>query len=136
MEFELRCLKSDDLFSMFTILSKIGFKDIKGMLTPDSVKDLVKAFKESEQDDKTDEQDDIDFSTIVGFNMMFEVLDILMRNLPVCKNDVYSFLASLSGMGVSEIADLEMVTFTEMVIAVVQKEEFKDFFKAVAKLFK
>jgi len=28
-----------------------------------------------------------------------------------------------------------MLTFTEMVIAVVKKEEFKDFFQAVTKLF-
>lgn len=32
MEFELRTLKSDDLFPMFGILSKIGFKDLKEIL--------------------------------------------------------------------------------------------------------
>lgn len=41
MEFELRTLKSDDLFPMFGILSKIGFKDLKEIITPDKIKDML-----------------------------------------------------------------------------------------------
>ena len=39
-------------------------------------------------------------------------------------------------MTVKEIGNLDMVTFTEMIVAVVQKQEFKDFFRVVSKLFK
>ena len=59
-----------------------------------------------------------------------------MKNLPKCEKEIYSFLAGLSGMTAKEIADLDMVTFTEIVIAVVRKEEFQDFFKVVSGLFK
>jgi hypothetical protein len=127
MEFELRKLKADDMFLMFGILSKIGFNDLKSVLTPEKVKEVTSAFKQGE--------DGEDLSTFVGFNIMFSAVEIIMKNLPFCKNEIYSLLASLSGMTAKEIADLDMVTFTEMVIAVVRKEEFKDFFKAVAKLF-
>jgi hypothetical protein len=75
-------------------------------------------------------------STYLGFNIMLEAVEIIMKNLPSCKVEIYTLLSSLSGMTVKQIADLDMVTFTEMIIAVVQKEEFKDFFKVVAKLFK
>ena len=34
-----------------------------------------------------------------------------------------------------DIAELPMVTFTELIVAVIQKEEVKDFFKVVSKLF-
>ena len=128
MEFELRKFKADDLFLMFGILSKIGFNDLKETLTPESVKGLTSAFKQDEGAE--------DMSTFLGFNIMFSAVEIITKNLPSCKKEIYAFLASLSGMTANEIADLDMVTFTEMVIAVVQKEEFKDFFKAVAKLFK
>ena len=127
MTFELRNLKADDMFLMFRILSKIGFSDMKETLTPEKVKEITSAFKQGENGE--------DMSTFLGFNIMFSAVEIITKNLPSCKNEIYSMLASLSGMTATEIADLDMVTFTEMVIAVVRKEEFKDFFKAVAKLF-
>jgi orotidine-5'-phosphate decarboxylase len=129
IKFELRGLKSDDMFPMFGILSKIGFKDLKNSLTPERVAELTTAFKQT-NDDSTD------MSTYLGFNIMVEAVEIIMKNLPSCKVEIYTLLSSLSGMTVKQIADLDMVTFTEMIIAVVQKEEFKDFFKVVAKLFK
>ena len=51
MEFELRTLKSDDLFPMFGILSKIGFKDLKEIITPDKIKDMdfLEVFDEKQQ---------------------------------------------------------------------------------------
>ena len=129
IKFELRGLKSDDMFPMFGILSKIGFKDLKNSMTPERIAELTTAFKES-NDDSTD------MSTYIGFNIMIDAVEIIMKNLPSCKGEIYTLLSSLSGMTVKQIADMDMVTFTEMIIAVVQKEEFKDFFKVVAKLFK
>lgn len=73
---------------------------------------------------------------MVGVSVVMEVVSIIMKNLPSCKNEIYTFLSGLSGMTVKEIGNLDMVTFTEMIVAVVQKQEFKDFFKVVSKLFK
>lgn len=130
--FELRKLKSDDMFLMFSILSKIGFNDIKQTFTPDKLKEILFVFKQENEE----KEDIIDMGTALGFGVVMDVSEIIFRNLPSCKTEIYSFLASLSGMTAEQIADLDMVTFTEMVIAVVQKEDFKDFFKVVAKLFK
>lgn len=130
VKFELRGLKSEDMFPMFGILSKIGFKDLKDSLTPDRVKEITTTFQQNQGDEAND------MATYVGFNIMIDMVETIMKNLPSCKVEIYTLLSSLSGMTVKQIADLDMVTFTEMVIAVVQKEEFKDFFKVVAKLFK
>lgn len=129
MEFELRTLKSDDLFPMFGILSKIGFKDLKEIITPDKIKDMKSMI--SQNDDEN-----TDATTMLGVSVVMEIVSIIMKNLPSCKNEIYTFLSGLSGMTVKEIAELDMVTFTEMIVAVVQKQEFKDFFKVVSKLFK
>jgi len=135
-KFELRGLKSCDMFPMFGILSKIGFKDLKNSLTPESIQDMMDAFKESEGDGKDKDKDSNGAkTTFVGFSIVMDVVEIIMKNLPRCEKEIYSFLANLSGMTVEEIADLDMVTFTEMIIAVVQKDEFKDFFKVVSRLF-
>lgn len=127
-KFELRGLKSCDMFPMFTILSKIGFKDLKNSLSPEAIQNMMEAFNGNEED--KDAQ-----TTFLGFSIIMDVVEIIMKNLPSCEKEIYSLLASLSGMTVKEIADLDMVTFTEMVIAVVQKDEFKDFFKVVSRLF-
>lgn len=135
MEFELRTLKSDDLFPMFGILSKIGFKDLKEIITPDKIKDMKSMI--SQKDTSTNGEDkNTDATTMLGVSVVMEVVSIIMKNLPSCKNEIYTFLSGLSGMTVKEIGNLDMVTFTEMIVAVVQKQEFKDFFKVVSKLFK
>lgn len=121
IDYELRNLKSDDIFIVSQILSKIGVKELKASFTSERIKELSSG--------KVD-------TTALGFNIMVDVADLVLKNLPSCQNEIYTFLASLTGMTVKAIADLPMVDFTEMVIAVIQKDEFRDFFKVVAKLFK
>lgn len=135
--FELRELKSSDIFPMFKIMGKIGFKDLKDRLTPDKVKELTAMFKQDETAD-ADQKESVDADEqmmFIGFNVIFEVVEIIMNNLPSCEQEIYSFLAGLSGMKVKEVANLPLVTFTEMIVEVLKKEEFKDFFKAVSRLF-
>lgn len=129
MDFELRKLKSDDIFPMIGILSKVGFKDIQTILTPEKMKEMMKVFNRKEDEE-------VNMTTVLGMNIIFEVVSIIMRNLPSCKKEIYSFLSGLSGMKEEEIAELDIATFTEMIVSVIQKEEFKDFFKVVSRLFK
>jgi hypothetical protein len=131
--FELRELKSSDVFPMFKIMGKIGFKDLKDKLTPDRVKELTSMFKQDETD--AEPVDANEQMMYVGFNVVFEAVEVIMNNLPNCEQDIYQFLAGLSGMKVKEVANLPLVTFTEMIVEVLKKEEFKDFFKAVSRLF-
>lgn len=130
--FELRELKSSDVFPMVQILNKVGFKELKTVLTPDKVKDMMKSFKDAGSEKA---EDGVDKSTILGFNLILEIVGIVMNNLPSCEEDLYRFISNVSGLSVKEIADLPMGDFAEMVVAIVQKQEFKDFFKAVSKLF-
>lgn len=128
---ELRELKSCDIFPMIQILNKIGFSELKTILTPDKIKDMVKTFQ---SDDEADEE--VDTKTILGFNVIFEVTGLILKNLPSCEQELYKFLSGLSGLSVKELEDLGMVEFTDMIVAVIKKPEFKDFFRAVSKLFK
>ena len=134
--FELRELKSSDIFPMFKIMGKIGFKDLKDKMTPEKVKELTSMFKQNENDTEQKEGSDAEEQMMyIGFNVIFEVVEIIMNNLPSCEQDIYAFLACLSGMKTKEVANLPLATFTEMIVEVLKKEEFKDFFKAVSRLF-
>ena len=128
--FELRKLKYDDVFPMFKIISKIGLKEIKESLDPATLGKIATAFKADNEDVKGD---DLIYS--IGFSVILDLAQIVICNLPSCKKEIYSLLAQVSGMTEKEIAELDMVTFTEMIVAFFKKDEFKDFIGVVSKLF-
>lgn len=125
-KFELRELKSQDIFPMFKILGNIGIDELKDVMSGENIKSLIASTNADENGDVT---------TVLGFNLVLEIAGVVMNNLPKCEKDIYKFLAGLSGKSEKQIADLSMVTFTEMIIAVIEKDEFKDFFKVVSRLF-
>ena len=136
--FELRELKSKDIFPMVKILRKIGFKELKDKLNVDNIKNIMQVFIEQEipegqEEEQTNKGEDM--ASYVGFNIVAEILDVILSNLEYCEQDIYKFLAGLTDMKEKDIAELPMVTFAELIVAVIQKEEFKDFFKVVSKLF-
>ena len=146
--YELRGLMADDMFIMFSIISKIGIKEFKACFESDEVKSAIKnmfeqkknADDEEEKADADDEEEkadaDNDGIVSVGISIALDIATILLANIGKCKNDIYALLASLSGMKAGDIAKLPAKTFTSMVIDLVKKEEFADFFQDAVKLFK
>lgn len=122
--YALRALEAKDVFLVSKIISDIGIKEFKECFNSDTLKEVA------------GDSGNSDAVMSVGIAVFMDIAEIVFRNLPKCEKDVYSFLSSLSGMTESEIESLPMVTFTEMIIDVVQKEEFKDFMQVVSGLFK
>lgn len=123
-KYTLRKLEAKDIAPMASILSKIGLKEVKNCFSPDDMKAIAGG------------EGGIEAVGAVGVSVAFEIAGVILSNYERCQNDVFSFLASLSGMDIKQIESLPLGTFTEMVIDVVKKEEFKDFMKVVSKLFK
>lgn len=119
-KYTLRKLCADDMFIMFRIISKIGMKDLRKCMAAADVKAAI-----SGKDVNS-----------VGIAVAFEIGAVLMEHLPDCKKEIYTFLERLSGMKEKEIAAMDMATFTQMIIDVIRKEEFRDFFTAVSTSFK
>ena len=123
-KYTLRKLEAKDIAPMASILSKIGLKEVKNCFSPDDMKAIAGG------------EGGIEAVGALGVSVAFEIAGVILSNYERCQNDVFSFLASLSGMDIKQIESLPLDTFTEMVIDVVKKEEFKDFMKVVSKLFK
>ena len=127
--YTLRKLKADDMFLMFGILSKIGFRELGDCFgSADAKEAMKKAFEGGEGQEQQLET--------VGVAVAFDMADIVLRNLSKCKAEIYALLSALSGMTAAEIAALDMGTFTSMIVDVLRKDEFPDFFTAVKRLFK
>lgn len=134
--YELRNLEADDLFIMIGIISKIGIKEFKGCFESDEVKAAITNVAKQKKDADANEDADDDVVASIGISVALDIAAILLANIGKCKNDIYALLANLSGVKEKEIAKLPVKTFTSMVVDLVQKEEFTDFFQDVVKLFK
>ena len=119
--YKFRPLEASDVFVMSKIIGAIGVNEFSACLDGD----FAKAMKDAN-----------DATAAVGAAVFLNIANVIFKNLPKCENDIYQMLSNVSGMTVKEIKKLDFVTFTEMVIDFVQKEEFRDFFKVVSRLFK
>lgn len=116
--YTLRKLCARDVFPFMKIMSKIGIKQFSDCFNVE-----------------TDENGDVSFGIAdAGIAVAFSIADVLMSNLYKCEDEIYTFLAGLSGMEKEEIMDLELGVFAQMIIDVFQKKEFSDFFKVVSRL--
>lgn len=132
--YELRDLQADDLFVLVSIVSKIGIKEFKACFASDDVKAAVMSMaKKDENEEAADNSNDI---TSVGISVALDIASLLMANIGRCKSDIYALLSNLSGMKAADIAKLPVMTFTSMVVDLVKKKEFADFFQEAVKLFK
>lgn len=131
--YELRTLCAEDVFPMFKIISKIGIKEFKSCFESEDVKEAIKSATNKSETDDGETQADLE---VIGLGVALEIASVIMANIPQAKEDIYLFLAQVSGMSKDDIRNLPISTFTEMIIDVVKKEEFKDFFGVVSKLFK
>lgn len=120
----LRKLEAKDIAPMVSILSKIGLKEIKECFNPADLQELASGKNAEEA------------ATAVGLTVFTDLAGVIFGNYEKCQDDIFRFLASLSGKSKEEIAKLSLDTFFELLIEVIKKEEFKDFFKVVSKLFK
>ena len=125
---------------MVKILQKIGLKQIREMLTPDKIKELMTAMKsepdqdQQEPDQQEDQQEEkIDGRTILGFNLIMEVVGLVLDNLPACESDIYKFIGSVSNLTPEQVADLPLGEFTDVIVRILKDDGFSDFFKAVSK---
>ena len=122
--YTFRKLNSTDMFLMFKILGKIGVNEFTECFSKDSVKQMMVNGVSK------------DAVTAIGISITFEIANILLCNLPKCENEIYQILSQTSNLSEKEVKKLDMVTFAEMVIDFIKKEEFLDFIKVVLKLFK
>lgn len=120
--YTLRKMDAKDIAPLANIINKIGFKEFKECFDNPAVKAGAS-------------EGNIDLEK-AGMTIMFDVIGIVIANIPKCIDDIFEFIASLTGMGIEEVKGLDLDVITEMIIDLFQKEEFKKVFKVASKLFK
>lgn len=124
---ELRRLCATDLFVMVKILNKIGFNKVKDAIDIDEIKKARATLT-------TDNNDEVISS--LGTNIVMSVAGVLLENLPNIEKDLYELIGNLANMKPKDVAQMDIAQFMETIVAVLKKEEFKDFFREASKLIK
>ena len=127
MEYNMRNLQATDIFSVVKILNGIGLKNIKEAINLDEINNLRKGMTEDNADVITSQ---------VGLNVVMSIATIILENLPNVESDLYNFISSVIDMKAKDVAKMDMGEFMDVLITIIQKEEFKDFFKRASKLIK
>lgn len=127
MEYTFRRLNSTDIFLMTKIIGKIGINEFTACLEKDTVKQMI---------DRLTGKESTGNATMVGISVMLEIANVIIGNLSRCEGEIYQLLANVSGMAVKQVKEMDAVTFFEMIVDFVTKDEFKDFIKVVSKRFK
>lgn len=120
--YTLRKLKADDTFLMLKLIKKIGIKEIKNCFESPDVKEAIANGVDGETN-----------FAAVGMTVALEIASLVVSNLADCREEVYMLLSALSGMKREEIAEMPLADFMGMIVEVIKKEEFRDFFQAVFK---
>lgn len=124
MDYKLRTLGAKDIFPLSKIISSIGVKEFRACFESDAIRRMVQQGGENPD------------YTSVGITVFLDIAGIILGNLPKCEKDIFEFLASISDLSRKQIEEMDMGSFAQMVMDVIQKQEFKDFIQVVLKSFK
>lgn len=131
-----RKLGIGDLMPVIRIIGKIGISDFKKCFAGDTLKNLIQKGAE-EQENSADEKKEENADNLVeqvGFDVVLNIIDVLLLNVPKCEKELYSFLASMCGVSVEEFLTFPPSAFVDILQEIFAAEEAKDFFSHVSRL--
>ncbi len=120
--------KAPDIFTLASIIGKIGVNKFSSILQKDEIQELVKDVSKK----KSINSEDI--SMITGIGVFTEIAQVILVGMPVCEEDIYKLLSNTSNLKVEEVKELDGVTFLEMIIDFFKRN--MDFIKAASKYVK
>ena len=119
----LRPIEADDLDYLAGIIDKIGIDKIAECFDKKDINKLIDKKEDSE-----------DLIKEVGIDLMVKIASIIVKNYRVAKSDIYSLLASVSGLTVDNIAHLKLPVYVQMIIDVFKQDGFIDSFRVASSL--
>lgn len=123
MNYEFRKLVATDIPAMCKIITAIGMKEFRACFENEDIARIARSAEEK------------DYSAI-GIGVFIDVANVAISNFPKCQTEIIAFLASISNLTKEEIEQMELASFAQMIIDVIQKPDFKDFIGVVSRLLK
>lgn len=151
--YKLRRLQAKDITPMAKIIGKIGIDQLISCYGDDDFTELMVKLKNRKNvvdmaagagavpgesvihlEDAKAGKDNSEF--IVGVAVAARIADQVLLNLDRCEKEVYGLLGNLSGMSATEIAELDLDVFIQMITEVIRENNVVNFIKDATKLLK
>lgn len=113
--YEVRPLVATDMGAICKIITAIGIRQFKDCFKADD-------FKGGNVEE-------------IGIGVAFDIAGIIISNIPKAEADIQAFIADVTGLDIAEVKKLSFADYGELIMKVVMKEDFRDFFNRVMKLF-
>lgn len=120
--YTIRPLTADDIFPMCKIISTLGADAIQTCMESPTVKRAL-------------EGDDVGAES-VGVAVVAQAAVVILGHLNDCRDDLYGFLSSLTGLDAADIGAMAPAKLMKMVATIIHREDFRDFFAEACALFK
>lgn len=144
MTLEMRELKGDDMFTLLSIVGKLDIKDEFIKMFEDNIESTATIIpmdfkkKEPTKKEKLEIEAEAKRKQIeaqkrgvqVGANLLQKVL----LNIKAIKPEINALLADLTGKTIEEVKNLNILDYTNLIVAFFKKEELGDFFSSIASL--
>lgn len=124
--YQFKILDATDLFVMLRLVKKIGVENVKKLISGELISSGLLTGKAQATDE---------MYAMVGM-IAFDVAGLLIDRLSDCEQELYALFEKTSNLTAQEIMKLDIVTFTEMIVDFIKKEELLGFIQAVLKFFK
>lgn len=121
-EYTFRELCDEDIFPLTEILGKV--------LPDESTKAIVNLFVGKEDNDGKEVEENIE---VKGGIIAINLAKLIMRNIKTVKDDVYEFLADLTGLTAEELRKAPFGTTPKMLKELFEDAKSEDFFKELFK---
>lgn len=130
MTYELRNPQAKDLFVVTKIIKEVGIKNVTNCFKSEK----IEKFKAEIAERGTPATEEEQFNA--GLTIMSDIGELIFEKLDLVQEDVFKFMANLSGLSIAEIASMDIVEFAEMFMDIIKNPKFADFIKVVLKSFK
>lgn len=141
---EMRELMGDDIFPISSIAAKLNVKDdiVSLFAGDDQVKQIPFPEHKERKLTKKEEEAFIEAQQLreqeankLYVRTMANVVQRVLGNLELIKDDLNELLGNLTGNSAKEIGKLNLVNYTSLIVKFFKKEELKDVFTSIASLF-
>lgn len=144
--YHLRPLVATDMGAICKIIVAIGVKQFKECFNVEFFKSASEIKKDAVAKAKEEGLDEAGIKAAVaeaiereqekaGFDIIFDIAGIIISNIPKAEKEIQMFIANLTGMKQAEVATMPFADYGELIMEIVMKEEFRDFFGRAVKLF-
>lgn len=135
--YTLRKLQDGDLYPLLQLLRKLGLKDFKDAFNAKKIERMQKINAFNPDLYETDEEKAKaieDFEKSTGYDVFFDMADVMISKIDTHKDAIYGFYSDLAGVAPEEIMQMEFGTLPLMIYDSFSEVKNTAFFKVLSKL--